>query len=225
MKKKLSEQDNFSYLLSSLIFILFMGAFTDQFFSGMGQKVLIAAMIITMIIGIWSIRSSRYLFAIGMTLLLLDIASGIFIILFDRSDLNFIHIIFLLIFFILTLQPAIEQTLFSPNISNNSIIGSICIFLLLGLIWTMVYLLLIEFIPESFSGITSNNWHKNFPELIYLSFIILTTLGFGDLLPVAPLARFLVYIEAIAGTFYMALIVSSLVSAIPSIKNISKEDV
>jgi len=43
--------------------------------------------------------------------------------------------------------------------------------------------------------------------------VTLTTLGFGELLPVAPLARFLVYMEAVVGVFYLAVVVSSLVGA------------
>ena len=50
-------------------------------------------------------------------------------------------------------------------------------------------------------------------NFIYFSFVTLTTLGFGDLLPVSPLARFLVYMEAVPGVFYMAIVVSSLVGA------------
>lgn len=50
-------------------------------------------------------------------------------------------------------------------------------------------------------------------NFIYFSFVTLTTLGFGDLLPVSPLARFLVYMEAVTGVFYMAIVVSSLVGA------------
>ena len=43
------------------------------------------------------------------------------------------------------------------------------------------------------------------------SFVTLTTLGYGDISPVLPLARFLVYMEAIVGVFYMAILVASLI--------------
>ncbi len=75
----------------------------------------------------------------------------------------------------------------------------------------MLYLLLAEFIPDAFSGIDAVNWKNNLPDFIYFSFVTLTTLGFGDLLPLSPLARFLVYMEAVVGVFYMAIVVSSTV--------------
>ncbi len=39
----------------------------------------------------------------------------------------------------------------------------------------------------------------------------LTTLGYGDITPVLPVARFLVYTEALVGQFYVAILVASLV--------------
>ena len=43
-----------------------------------------------------------------------------------------------------------------------------------------------------------------------ISFVSLTPLGNGDVTPVAPFARFLVYMEAVAGQFYMTILVASL---------------
>jgi hypothetical protein len=213
MKRKMSEKDNFIYLLTSLIFLLFSSACVDQFMLEQGQSFVVAVTMLTMILGIWSVRSTNYLFNTGIGLV---IATGIIssIVLFlDRAELEFIHLILMLLFFLLTLKPAIKQALFAGEITSNSIVGSICIFLLLGLIWTMFYLLLAEFIPNAFSGIEPFNWKQNLPDFIYFSFVTLTTLGFGDMLPVSPLARFLVYMEAIVGIFYMAIVVSSLVGA------------
>ncbi|MCU7835762.1 MAG: potassium channel family protein [gamma proteobacterium symbiont of Taylorina sp.] len=213
MNKKISDKDNFIYLLVALIFLLFSSACVDQFMSVHGQNLVIAATIITMIIGIWSTRSTNYLFNTGWGLVIATIGISLVVAFLDKAEFEFIHITLLLLFFLLTLKPATEQALFSGHITGNSIIGSICIFLLLGLVWTMFYLLLAEFIPGAFSGVESANWKKNFPDFIYFSFVTLTTLGFGDLLPVSPLARFLVYMEAVIGVFYMAVVVSSLVGA------------
>jgi len=211
--RKNAKKDNFIYLLISLIFLLFSSACVDEFMSGRGQIFVLLATIITMIIGIWSVRSTNYLFNTGLGLLVVTVLISVVLALLDRADLEFVHTILMLLFFLLTLKPAVEQTLFSGEITGNSIIGSICIFLLLGLIWTMLYLLVAEFIPGAFSGIETVKWKQSLPDFIYFSFVTLTTLGFGDLLPLSPLARFLVYMEAVTGVFYMAIVVSSLVGA------------
>ncbi|MCW8929849.1 MAG: ion channel [Gammaproteobacteria bacterium] len=214
MHNKISEKDNFTYLLVGLIFLLFSSACVDEFISGHGQSFVVAATIITMVISVWSVRSTNYLFNTGIGLVIATVIISVIIALLDVAELEFIHIILMLFFFLMTLKPASKQALFSGHITGNSLIGSICIFLLLGLIWTMLYLLVSEFIPDAFSGVeATNNWQKNLPDFIYFSFVTLTTLGFGDLLPLSPLARFLVYMESIVGVFYMAIVVSSLVGA------------
>lgn len=213
MRKKLSEKDNFSYLLASLIFLLFSSSCLEQFAQGQGTEFILIATIISMMVGVWSVRSTRYAFNTGLGLIATAILIILLVELLELAQIDFILPLVMLGFFSITLKMAAEQVLFAGQVTGNSIMGSICIFLLLGLIWAILFLLLMEFIPGSFSGVEFSNWKENFSDFIYFSFVTLTTLGFGDLLPVAPLARFLVYIEAIVGVFYMAIVVSSLVGA------------
>jgi voltage-gated potassium channel len=212
--RKASITANFTYLLASLVFLLFASACVNHFFpSGEGQSLIIAAIVITMITGILSIRSSNHIFKTG-----LGLTTGVIIIaflsnLFDLAELDKLQLFLLLLFFIMTLKVAAKQALFSGEITINSIVGSICIYLLLGLIWALLYALISQYIPDAFSGINHPEWKQAFPDFVYFSFVVLTTLGFGDLLPVSPIARFLVSMEAVFGVFYMAIVVSSLVGA------------
>lgn len=214
-RKHITEKDNFSYLLFSLFFLLLSSAIVEQFFarSLIGQSLVIAFTVISMLIGVWSLRSSKYAFNTALGLVVATVIISAAVILLDQIELDFIHLLLMLYFFIITLRLASQQALFTGQVTRNSIIGSICIFLLLGLIWVMLYLLLIEFTPNAFSGLQEASWQEHFPDFIYFSFVTLTTLGYGDLLPISPLARFLAYSEAIVGVFYMAIVVSSLVSA------------
>jgi hypothetical protein len=93
-------------------------------------------------------------------------------------------------------------------------VGSIALFLVMGLGWAAIYLLLINFNPTAINGIEhSDKWGSNFSVVTYFSFVTLTTLGYGDYSPNSPLAEVAVYLQAITGVFYMAVVVSSLVSA------------
>lgn len=215
-RKYVTKKDNFSYLLFSLLFLLFSSATVEQFLAGsaLEKPLLMGLTAISMSISMWSLRSSYYVFNTALGLLLASVIFSLIIIELDNMQLDFIHLLFMLYFFIMTLRLAARQALFTGKVTSNNIIGSICIFLLLGLIWAILYLLLIEFTEMPFSGVVANTqWQENLLALIYFSFVTLTTLGFGDLLPLSPLARFLVYIEAIVGVFYMAIVVSSLVSS------------
>ena len=49
-------------------------------------------------------------------------------------------------------------------------------------------------------------------QLLYFSFTTLTTLGYGDISPLSPVARIWAVFEAICGTFFLAILISRLVS-------------
>ena len=95
----------------------------------------------------------------------------------------------------------------------NKIVGSVTIYLLIGIIWALLYGLVEQVFTGSFSGNLLNVGGSQFWDLIYFSFVTLTTLGYGDILPMNTYARTLAYMEAIAGQFYIAILVASLVGA------------
>ena len=85
---------------------------------------------------------------------------------------------------------------------------------LLGLIFALLFCLIYLNSDTAFNGIEDNlAWYIILPEFVYFSFVTLTTLGYGDISPVQPLAKFMVYIEAIIGQFYLAILVASLVGS------------
>ncbi|MEL0629688.1 ion channel [Psychromonas aquatilis] len=213
--KRITGKDNFSYLLLSLILLLFSSACVEQFFArtALGQSLVLGMTVVTMSIGVLSVKSSSFAFKSGLLLVLGTGVTAFLVHVLDFIGLSYLHLIFMLLFYIITLKEAAKQALFSGSITKNNIIGSICIYLLLGLIWATLYLLLMEFIPSSFNGLNGTQWQDHFPNLIYFSYVTLTTSGFGDLLATTPLSRFLVYMESIIGTFYMAIAVSSLVGS------------
>ena len=94
-----------------------------------------------------------------------------------------------------------------------------CIYLLLGVLWALVYSALELLAPESFTIMVAGGAGNEamrfradqaiFP--LYYSFITLTTLGYGDVVPSSPPARMLAALEAIMGQLYLAVLVARLV--------------
>lgn len=122
-------------------------------------------------------------------------------------------LVLMFLFFFSTFKSLVKQILFSGKIDNNKLVGSMALFLLLGLMWAIIYLILLEVDPKSFTGLEAIAWEANFSNSAYFSFVTLTTLGYGDISPVTPIAKTLVLLEAIVGIFYMAVVVSSLVTS------------
>ena len=100
----------------------------------------------------------------------------------------------------------------APRVDMEVLCAGVAGFLMLGLLWTPVYLLVARLNPGAFtlpagSGATLDGFNA-----FYFSFITLCTIGYGDVTPVTKVARMLAVTEAIAGLFYMALLISRLVS-------------
>jgi hypothetical protein len=209
--KKPSHENNFIYLTIALVLLLLVAALIDQFPVGWGQQTVQAASIITVAAGINSVSSSRNWFStsIGFLIAILVVAGlGLWL---EHAELDYLHLLILIGFYLYASYQAARQVLFTGPIDFNKIVGAICIYLLMGLVWGLSYLFIAQVIPGSFNGLEQLPWYDNFADVAYYSFVTLTTLGYGDISPVAPVARFLVYMEAIFGVFYMAVLVASLI--------------
>lgn len=122
-----------------------------------------------------------------------------------------LHLFVMILLYVWVTWLAAKQVLFSGPIDGNKIVGAICIYLLMGLIWALLYLFIAQTIPDAFNGLEQLVWYDNFADGHYFSFVTLTTLGYGDISPIVPIARFLVYMEAIVGVFYLTILVASLI--------------
>ncbi len=66
--------------------------------------------------------------------------------------------------------------------------------------------------PNAFSGLALEDNAKMASNLIYFSFVTLTSTGYGDIFPVHPVARSLCNVETIIGQLYPATLLARLVS-------------
>jgi len=104
------------------------------------------------------------------------------------------------------------------KIDFDAVMGASCVLVLLGLTFSSAYVLLewqtpgsfmIPKIPpsiESVFGPTSTEF-----SLLYFSFVAMTTIGFGDIVPVAPPARSLAALEGLLAQLYLTIIIARLV--------------
>ena len=88
---------------------------------------------------------------------------------------------------------------FRPEV--NQLVGAVCIYLLIGAIWSLLYALLYTVDSGSFSERADLAVDGASRDWVYFSFVTLTTVGYGDITPVSPLARALTFLEAIVGQF------------------------
>jgi len=210
--QQLSYKNNFIYLFFALLIFLFSAAIIADFPNSLGEDFLTAVILLMILVSIKSLRidkSWRWALGIfGVSFLTVII----FVKFFVYSLFVYLILSLLLVFFIGAFILIVKQVLFEGDIDANKIIGSLSLYILLGLSWAVVYLFLLIIDPGTFSGIEVSNWQGAFSRVAYYSFVTLTTLGYGDILPTNHIAEFFVYLEAVCGVFYMAIIVSSLIA-------------
>jgi hypothetical protein len=94
-------------------------------------------------------------------------------------------------------------------ITTHRIQGAIAVYLLFGFIWAQAYELVALWDPGAFAGTVDG---RGSLPWTYYSFVTLTTMGYGDIMPVHPLARAIAVLEALTGQLYLAIMLARLVS-------------
>jgi voltage-gated potassium channel len=211
---RVSERDNFAHLTWALLALLLVTAAASQFDLEYAEHIVDAATMLALAAGVWGIRGRTELAYSGVGLILALAAATAASYLIEGSAYVLPRQIALLVFLGLTAWVAMREEIFSGgDVDRNKLVGALCVYLLLGLLWAVVYSLILYADPHAITGIVATQPRVVNAELVYFSFVCLSTLGFGDIVPVAPVARFFVYIEAIVGQFYLAVVVAILVGS------------
>ena len=100
------------------------------------------------------------------------------------------------------------------QITRGRLLTSVSLYFLLGLTWFALYNLINTVQPGSFAeaGVPLTG-EAHWSTMLYFSLVTLTTLGYGDVIAIKPMARMVTTLEASAGVLYVAITVARLVSA------------
>jgi len=212
--KKISHENNFIYLFIALMWLLFsMSAL--KFLEGTWMSDVMELVILgSLLLGVRSLKADKsWLWSVYAMVFFLGTIFILQKFIHSPKILDTLHLLILLLFFIGSFRLSFRQILTGKEITQNMLVGSVVLYLLIGLIWAILYMLLLIIFPDGFNGLEMIPGRENFSQVTYFSFVTLTTLGYGDISPKNPVTEFFVYMEAISGVFYIAIVVSSLVSA------------
>ncbi|MCE0521581.1 MAG: potassium channel family protein [Methylacidiphilales bacterium] len=117
----------------------------------------------------------------------------------------------LLIILSLTAIRVLTFVLDAGKVSAEHIYGAICAYVLIAMAFATLDFILESLEPGSFSGvhartITDRGWW----QLFYFSFTTLSTVGYGDIVPMTMRARSFVIIEQLVAVFYVAILIARL---------------
>ena len=120
-----------------------------------------------------------------------------------------LSIAIMLLLIVLVLAKVLEP----GPVTIYRIIGSVVVYMLLVHFWSTLYLFLFEHIEGSFQ-ISESKFESNSDQasFMYFSYVCITSTGFGEIVPLHPLARSLVQIEVLTGVLYPVVLIGRLVS-------------
>ncbi len=207
--KKVGVQNRYTLLLFSLIALLVLSPFLSKL-NFPAFSFLLLAIVIFML---KALKIGRALFALCAALALAGILIEVTV-LFDKLPayrllLSVLIQGFYLFFAVFSTTILVMRIFAEKTVSADTIGGGICVYLLTGLFWALLYQLIVMLDPKAFVILTPG---KQIEDLfIYYSFGTLTTLGLGDISPMNELAMALSTLEAIWGQIFLTVFIARLV--------------
>lgn len=96
-------------------------------------------------------------------------------------------------------------------ITTDKVFGAVAAYILIALSFASIFGLLQVFEPHAFNATHGNGPDgRIWSDLMYFSFTVLTSTGFGEITPVTPMARALIVLEQVLGVMYVAFLIARL---------------
>ena len=210
-----SRKNPFFFLLGGLLLALLIAPLTVENFPKISGFMLTG----TLLVSVLSLAASKRVFIAAWLLVAAKVVLDIVAIVYPEVSVHVVEAIIMFAFFILATVFAFQRVLEDEYVDINRIAGAISIYMLIGLIWTSLYFFLSLLDPQSFNGLSDTSsaalkLHDTiYMDLLYYSYVTLSTLGYGEITPASRAAQSLSYLEAICGIMYVAVLVSALVGS------------
>jgi Ion channel len=229
LKMPIHRDPNYLYLTIGLLTAVVLATSAGGQVSFAIAGVLVAA--ITFMVTAWFVIQSKRQFLLAVLLALAALLPFIWLVRQPEEQfpglVESLYLINVTIWLLFTAYIAIvvfRSIMRARRVHANEIYGAIYVYLLIGVIFAVIFQLLlawnpgaIYFEPSRFGGplATRNNslLTRSFGDVLYYSFVTLSTVGFGEVTPASPAARSLSLIEAVGGIMYVATMIARFVSS------------
>jgi voltage-gated potassium channel len=202
------EQGGHRFLLGALLLMIIINPYTQQHDN---LKWLISVtLVLVLLAAVRTVAYRRRQFTIAVALGLLVVVPELIELI--RADYSYdiwqsvATVSFMFWVCALLLRDIVRR---SHMVTLGLILGSINVYLMAAIGFANVYVLIEQLQPGSFTGL--DQFIDQPGNLLYFSFVTLTTLGYGDISPITSYAMTATYLQAIFGQLYLVILVSRLV--------------
>ena len=204
------------FLLVSLLLLFLI----DPVFSAGGVGIALSELLFSVVLltSVYTLSLRRSHAWIAVLLAAPAIASVWIAVFVPSIILRVAALVLLLLFLVYTLTLTLWRVFTAETVTGDTIAAALNVYLMAGFAWSSVYTILFILSPDAFhvpeppaqDGLFLTP--VRFQAFVYFSFVTLTTVGYGDILPMSRAARAFANLEAILGQFYLAVLVARLVS-------------
>jgi hypothetical protein len=214
---KLTNTSRSVYLLASLIVLIFVyptvaGRPIANIFLG-------TLFAITPLAGVYAVSINRRTTVVATILGAPAIMAIIGHFFFDTELItDQVFLVLIVIYYSFTTVQIIRHIFTKRKVDADTIISAVSAYLMIGLSFAVTFMLVHLSTQVALVESTSDQLVQ-WEDIFYFSFVTLTTLGYGDITPVTPVARSLAMLEAVCGVMYMSILIARLVSEYQSSRN------
>jgi hypothetical protein len=193
-------------VLLSITFVVMASAPPDAW----SRVLTVALQGLTLLAALLASRAGRRLFRVALVVVVLAFLGALASVLVSSSTDPSGIFFGLNVLLVATAPVVIARALWKRQIVDlHTVLGAICIYILLGMMFAFVYAAIDQIGPDPFFAQTS---HATVQDYLYFSFITQTTVGYGDFTAAGDLGRAIAVVEALAGQLYLVTIIAVLVS-------------
>lgn len=208
-------------ILVALLFVVY--PFVDV--GGLGKYVIEVGLSLLLISGVFVVEQKNFR-RIALGLMVVTLATRWASYAAPSWDLLFVNTALGIVFFGFAIFVILGRVFAEGPVTAHRVQGAVAVYLLIGLVFASIYALILQIDHDAFrmgelivSGNPREIYEYAMARFTYFSFITLTTVGYGDVTPVHPVAKQFAVLEGLIGQLYPAILLARLVSLQISTRN------
>jgi len=209
---KHSKRSKFSYLFATQVSLVVLFPYLAK--PGLSTLVFRILSALAFVAAVYAVSDKRVQWIIGLFLAAPTAGLNTWVTFHSGSrTLGVLSLILTLIFLGFTMIVLLRAVLRAETVTRDTIYGALGVYFLMAFVWGIAYMLLETLQPGGLSmdAVRHPNHTIDWFDCIFYSFVTLTSLGYGDMVPISAQCRSLSILEAVSGIMYVAVLVARLV--------------